>query len=295
MFPAFLLLGGFGLNFYLQTTSSGLEPVKVINWISEYPLLYASGSLFLCFLLLAASVLLPNMYIGPFIVMLLCAVVGTADYKKLQTTGEPLFPWDLLLLKNAADMLTITKGMISPMMLAAAVLAAAVVIWLLRRLPEVKLRLPLRLLLGSVSVLLLAGFITMIGGQTSLSSSMKYQNIFWNQKVNYAQNGFLYAFTGNLRQNLMEQPEGYSRHNIEAIAAKYSQLLPGDTAVPPAGEQPNILFMMDEAFFDPTRLGGLTFSSDPLSFIHGSENKAPSGYLLSPEFGEIRPMLNLKR
>jgi phosphoglycerol transferase MdoB-like AlkP superfamily enzyme len=43
--------------------------------------------------------------------------------------------------------------------------------------------------------------------------------------------------------------------------------------------------MMDEAFFDPTRLPGYTLSEDPLKFIHGEAGETPSGYLLSPEFG----------
>ncbi|WP_342565886.1 LTA synthase family protein [Paenibacillus sp. FSL R7-0345] len=284
LLAAGLLFTGFLLNSCLQTASFGLDFQRMFGWISQYPLLYITGSLFFFFLLLAALVILPNMYIGPGIIILLVAITATADYKKLATTGEPLFPWDLLLLKNAADMRTITKGMISPLMLAAAVLSAAVLIWLLRRLPVLKLRLPLRFLLGSASILMLAGFISMVGGQSSLASSLKYQNVFWNQKVNYTQNGFLYAFTGNLKQNLMEQPEGYSRQAIKEIAARYSEQ-PAAVRASAAGEQPNILFMMDEAFFDLTRLEGLAFSEDPLSFIHAAESKVPSGYLLSPEFG----------
>ncbi|WP_128083676.1 LTA synthase family protein [Paenibacillus sp. DMB5] len=279
-----LLLAGFLLNFCLQAASFSLELQRIFGWILEYPLLYISGSLFFFFFLLAASVLLPNMYIGPGIILLAGAVTGTANYKKLSTTGEPLFPWDLLLLKNAADMRTITKGMISPPLLAAGVLFVAVLVLLLRRLPEMKLRLPSRITLGVISVIILAGFITMVSGQSPLASSLKYQNIFWNQKVNYTQNGFLYAFTGNLRQNLMEQPEGYSKQAIEEIAARYREQ-PDSGGTAAAGEQPNILFMMDEAFFDPTRLEGLAFSEDPLSFIHSAEQTTPSGYLLSPEFG----------
>ncbi|WP_425517060.1 LTA synthase family protein [Paenibacillus tritici] len=82
----------------------------------------------------------------------------------------------------------------------------------------------------------------------------------------------------------MEKPEGYSREAVEAVAAKYSAL--PDTPVQASPEeQPNILFMMNEAFFDPTRLPGYTLSEDPLKFIHGAAEQTPSGYLLSPEFG----------
>ncbi|KWX87951.1 hypothetical protein AMQ83_09860, partial [Paenibacillus riograndensis] len=61
--------------------------------------------------------------------------------------------------------------------------------------------------------------------------------------------------------------------------------LPDTASGQAAVEQPNILFMMDEAFFDPTRLPGISLSDDPLKFIHQAESATPSGYLLSPEFG----------
>ncbi len=279
-----LLLMGLLLNLFIQAATLELNLLKVFLWIGDYPLLYAAGSLFFFFLLLACSAILPNLYLGPVLISLVCAVLGIADYKKLTTTGEPLFPWDLLLLKNAGEMSKITKGMVSPLELSAAVLLVAVLLWVLIKLPKTKLRLPLRVLLAGISAVMLGGFITMVGGQTTLASSLKYQNIFWNQKVNYTQNGFLFAFAGNLRQNLLEQPDGYSRKAIEDIAAKYSAL-PDSAAAGTAVEKPNIIFMMDEAFFDPTRLGGLTFSEDPLKFIHQEESATPSGYLLSPEFG----------
>lgn len=278
-----LLLGGFLLNYFMQAASLEMNMLKVLEWIGEYPLLYVAGSLFFFFLLLAGAAILPNMYVGPALISLLCVMLGIADYKKLATTGEPLFPWDLLLLKNAAEMSKITKGMISPLALAAAASLLAALVWLLLKLPKTMLRLPLRLVLAGISAVFLAGFITMVGGQTSLASSLKYQNIIWNQKVNYTQNGFIFAFAGNLRQNLLEKPAGYSRKAIEDIAAKYGTL--PDSAAAAAAEQPNIIFMMDEAFFDPTRLSGLTFSEDPLKFMHREEAATPSGYLLSPEFG----------
>ncbi|AIQ63997.1 hypothetical protein PSTEL_13775 [Paenibacillus stellifer] len=278
------LVGGLLLNFIMQTASFDLNVVRVLNWITNYPLLYISGSLFFFFILLAFASILPNMYAGPLIAFILIFVLGVADYKKLATTGEPLFPWDLMLLKNAGEMAKITKGMISPLMIIAAIAVVAALVYVLRKLPRVKAGLVVRGVMTVSSVAVIAGFMAMVGGHSTLATSMNYQNIYWNQKVNYTQNGFLYAFTGNLRQNLMEKPEGYSREAIVAIAKKYGNVssAAGGAAV---SETPNIMFMMDEAFFDPTRLKAFTFSEDPLAFIHAEETKTPTGFLLSPEFG----------
>ncbi|MGG0172588.1 LTA synthase family protein [Paenibacillus dokdonensis] len=278
-----LLLGGFTLNFIMQAASLR-NMGSALNWISQYHWLYISGSLFFFFVLLIFSVILPNVYSGALIAFVVCFIIAVANYKKLGTTGEPLFPWDLNQIKNAQEMSKITKGMISPYAVIAAIVLIALLVYLIFKLPKVKIQLPLRFVIVVISVAAIIGFLQMIGSQTALATSMKYQNIPWNQKVNYAQNGFVYAFAGNLKQKLMEKPEGYSQEAIAAIAKKYSAL-PDNTSVNGSAEQPNIMYMMDEAFFDPTRLPTYTFSEDPLKFIHQEQNSTPSGFLLSPEFG----------
>lgn len=279
-----LLFSGFLLNFFLQAASFDMNVWSVFNWISEFYWLYLFGSLFFFFVLLGFAALLPNIYTGPLVTVLACVLLGITDYKKLITTGEPLFPWDLLLVKNTGEMLRITKGMISPLAVTLAVIVIAGLIYLLTKLPKIKIRLPLRIFFTTLSLAMITGFILMVGGQYTLASSIQYQNIFWNQKVNYTQNGFVFAFTGNLKQNLMEKPECYSREAITKIAEKYSAL-PDLAASYQTAEQPNIMYMMDEAFFDPTRMPTYTMSADPLTFIHQEEKKTPSGFLLSPEFG----------
>jgi len=283
-FLLLLLLGGFVLNFFIQFASFSLNWVSVYGWITSFYWLYLVGSLFFFFVLLASSAIFPNLYTGPLIVFLASVLLGITNYKKLSTTGEPLFPWDLMLVKNAGEMSRITKGMVSPFAIILAVILIIGLIWLIFKLPKLKIRLPIRLAYLVVSIAMIWGFFLMIVGQYSFASAIHYQNIYWNQKVNYTQNGFVFAFAGNLRQDLIEKPAHYSRETIEQIAKKYSALADSTTAAAPA-EQPNIMYMMDEAFFDPTRLPNFTFSEDPLKFIHEEEKTTPSGFLLSPEFG----------
>ncbi|WP_151734731.1 LTA synthase family protein ['Paenibacillus yunnanensis' Narsing Rao et al. 2020] len=278
---AVLLLSGFILNFILQLASFNLDVYAVLAWISEYYWLFLAGALCLFLLLLCSSVILPNLYTGPAVTGFLLIAVAAAAYKKQGTTGEPLFPWDLLMLRNAPEMLRITQGMISPLMLAAAVLLIGVLVWLIRKLPTIQVRMTLRLAVLLAGLFGIAGFVDMVSAQSPLTATMKYENLFWNQKVNYSRNGFVFAFTGNLRQNLLEEPEGYSREAIAVIADKYA----AETGETRSGLQPNILFMMDEAFFDPVRMSAYQYSEDPLPFIRQAAEDNPSGYLLSPEFG----------
>ncbi|MCJ8014892.1 LTA synthase family protein [Paenibacillus sp. KQZ6P-2] len=279
-----LLLGGFILNFIMQAASLNMDFDSVFNWISQYYWLYISGSLFFFFVLLTFSALIPNVYSGALIAFVICIILAIANYKKQGTTGEPLFPWDLRQIKNAQEMSKIVKGMISPYAVILALILIALLVYLIFKMPKIKIQLPLRFLMIVLSVTIIVGFVQMVGSQTALATSMKYQNIPWNQKVNYSQNGFVYAFAGNLNQTLMDKPDGYNKDAIEAIAKKYSALPDQMSGKAPA-EQPNIMFMMDEAFFDPTRMPTYTMSEDPLKFIHQVQNSTPSGYMLSPEFG----------
>ncbi len=288
-----LLLAGCMLNIFLQAASLGMKFGAVADWVARYPALYLAGSLFLFFLLLLFAALVPGGYPGPLLAVAVVVLLGTADNRKLATTGEPLFPWDLMLLKNAGEMRHITRGMLSPLWIAIAAALIVLLLYGMRKLPKVRMRLTWRLLLGGVSAALAGGFLFVVGSGSSLASSLHYENLYWNQKVNYTQNGFLFAFAGNLHQNVMEKPDGYSREAILRIAAKYggngseaaNPAPTGGTEAEQDAKMPDILFMMDEAFFDPTRLPGYSFSADPLVFIHGAAKSSPSGYLLSPEFG----------
>lgn len=76
----------------------------------------------------------------------------------------------------------ITKGMIPPLALAAAVLLIAAVVWLIFKLPKIKVALPLRMLITVLSVAMISGFVSMVAHQSSLAASMKYQNIFGTRR-----------------------------------------------------------------------------------------------------------------
>ena len=278
-----LLCSGFILNFLIQLFSFNLEFEATWGWIYKHIGLYICGSLFFFCLLLGFAAIIPNIYISTVAISFILLIIGFANYKKQSTTGEPLYPWDFMQLKNAKEMTTITQGMISPIAAGVTVVLLGVIGYAIYKLPKISIRIWLRAVTLVIATSLIGSFIWVVSARPEAIASLKYNNIFWNQKVNYSQNGFLFAFTGNLKHNLMEKPQGYSKEVIEQIAEKYSSL-PQPTGVK-LPEDANIVYIMNEAFFDPTRLNGLEFSEDPLTFIHGEHDNKRTGYLLSPEFG----------
>lgn len=281
-----LLCSGFILNFLIQLFSFKFEFGPTWGWVYKHIGLYICGSLFLFFLLLAFAAIIPNIYISTLMMSFIVLIIGFANYKKQSTTGEPLYPWDFMQLKNAKEMTTITQGMISPIAVGVTIVVLGVIGYVIYKLPTIRIRIWLRAVTLVIATSLTVSFIWVVSARPEAIASLKYNNIFWNQKVNYSQNGFLFAFTGNLKHNLMEKPTGYSKETIEAIAKKYSDLpASSSTSSNPLPMEANIVYIMNEAFFDPTRLENLQFSEDPLKFIHGAYPNKRTGYLLSPEFG----------
>ncbi|MDE1994043.1 MAG: LTA synthase family protein, partial [Rhizobiaceae bacterium] len=99
--------------------------------------------------------------------------------------------------------------------------------------------------------------------------------IVWDQKENYSYNGFIIAFSLNLPMAHVPTPAGYGQQAIDAIPARNYAYLPGPR------EKPDVIMLMSESFWDPTRLSKLTFTPDPMPNIRAAE----AGYVFSPEFG----------
>ena len=97
----------------------------------------------------------------------------------------------------------------------------------------------------------------------------------WDQKENYASNGFVLAFALNLPMATLAAPAGYSAETIDRIAA---ESVMARVAV---GERPDIVIVMSESFWDPARLPGVSIAPDPIPTARALR----SGDVFSPEFG----------
>lgn len=206
--------------------------------------------------------------------------------------GEPFFPWDILLNKESMDIASLVTGK-AAMLRIGAVLVAVIVVLLLRWvLPRVTLPLISRIGLGLFSLYAMYAF----GVKTPLAGKILdhagVNEIVWNQQENYTNNGLALAFTLNVKNSIVPKPENYSDQSIAAVAANLQQAQSSSglqkasvSADPLNGKKPNVIFVMSEAFWDPTLLTNVKFSEDPLPTIHRLQKESTSGYLLSPQFG----------
>jgi phosphoglycerol transferase MdoB-like AlkP superfamily enzyme len=99
--------------------------------------------------------------------------------------------------------------------------------------------------------------------------------MMWDQKENYRSNGFILAFIFNVPMADVAAPAGLNTEALDAIPARNYGYLAGPR------EKPDVIMLMSESFWDPTRMKNLNFSADPMPTIRASQ----SGHVFSPEFG----------
>ncbi len=104
---------------------------------------------------------------------------------------------------------------------------------------------------------------------------LKVIPIMWDQTENYRHNGFALAFAINLPMANVSAPAGYMADAIDRIPVKP---LPAGTS---HRSKPDVIVLMSESFWDPTRLPNVKLSPDPMPTIREMQ----SGNVFSPEFG----------
>ncbi len=269
---------------------------ETLAWIRRNTSIYAlnaliSGSALILFYSLIGSVFLA---VGAAAVLL--SVMAFINYYKSMLVGEPFFPWDIILNKEGMDVGPLFTGAQDLLKLAVILAALGGLIYLHRKL---KSRLMVswisRGILGAVSLAVLLSFGLQVSWAKERVAKAGVDDTIWSQQANYDSNGLLLAFTLNVQNAQVPEPEDYSADKMASLA----QGLTADTfgeAIPafnqtggkePAAPQkrPNVVFIMSEAFWDPTRLSNVSFSADPVPTLHQLQQSYPSGTMLSPQFG----------
>jgi phosphoglycerol transferase MdoB-like AlkP superfamily enzyme len=258
-----------------------------IHWILSYKRLFLLN-VGLSFCLLAfIYAIVGSLAISGAISTLLLGIMALISYMKVKMIGEPFFPWDILLNKESMDIASLVTGKAA--MIRIGSIAAAVIVVLLLKwvLPRVKLPIVIRVGLGLFSIYALYAFGIKAPLAGKVLDRVGVNEIVWNQQENYTINGLALAFTLNVKNSIVQKPSTYSDQAIASAAAGI-QTAGGKEAKltdPLGGKKPNVIFIMSEAFWDPTLLPNVTFNEDPLPTIHRLQKESTSGYLLSPQFG----------
>lgn len=98
--------------------------------------------------------------------------------------------------------------------------------------------------------------------------------------MNYEENGVLLGFILNANYLSVDRPLNYEKELVEQVMNDTTPTYKVDPNF-----KPNIIFVMSEAFWDPTLLKGISFSEDPIPYFHSLQTDQTSGVMLSPVYG----------
>lgn len=222
----------------------------------------------------------------------LCCVPATVTYFKLTLRGEPFLPWDIYQAGEAMQVVGQAGIEIQPSMVGSIVILVLITVALCfvrRPAWNVKKRIAAILLPAAGTLLMVFGIYL----QPAATRAFGIVPDMWLQDRYYRNNGVVTGFMSNLQMLKIAAPQGYSEKEIQKITqeiAKDENPAPHfDNSYAAAGDgkvkQPNIIYVMDESYWDASRLEGVEYSEDISANIHRLEQECASGRAYSPSFG----------
>ncbi len=256
--------------------------VDVIEYLtsSSRPGLVAVGIMFLvlCF----ADAIIGKAYQSTLFVAPLALLPAFFSGQKQLFLSDPLFPSDLLFGRQIMQLLPamVAAEPVKAIALACGslvfVAAFVTLIWKSRKVFP-RLNLSGRGVRLAPAFPLLAGFISLMDPMafSAFRDRLNIVPMMWDQKENYRHNGFLMAFAFNVPMASVSAPAGY---NHVAITDMQTDLLPASFF---SGRQADVIVVMSESLWDPTKMSSVRYSADPMPTIRAAQ----SGQVFSPEFG----------
>jgi phosphoglycerol transferase MdoB-like AlkP superfamily enzyme len=256
--------------------------IDITEYMTSFsrPGLVATGVVFL--MLIFADAVIGKAYQSALFIGPLALLPAFFSGQKQLFLSDPLFPSDLLFGRQIVELL--------PAMVAAEpakaiglaigstlfIAAFITLIWKSRKVFP-RLNLAGRGVRLALAFPLLAGFVTLMDPMafSALRDRLSIVPMMWDQKENYRHNGFLLAFAFNVPMASVSAPAGY---NHVAITDIQSDRMPASFF---SGRQADVIMVMSESLWDPTRMESVSYSADPMPVIRASQ----SGQLFSPEFG----------
>ncbi|MFN7249452.1 MAG: LTA synthase family protein [Anaerobacillus sp.] len=242
--------------------------IDVFKWLGDKPILFFFNLLLLYLFFLVLKLLTRRIRVALWVLSLSMLTFFTISRIKLNLKGEPFLPWDFSLGKEAAKIgeyfNLVSIGDVTFLFLLALFFILVPFAFSNQKL-EAKM--------GGVMVLLSMLLIILF-----YVNSMNGQ-VHWHQSISYQVNGVQGGFIQAIKEMRINEPDGYSETTINELREQFSKV---ESSL---GKKPNIIFIMNEAFWDPMRLTNVKFNEDPLPFFRELQQNYTSGNLLAPVFG----------
>ncbi|MBE7114904.1 sulfatase-like hydrolase/transferase [Bacillus paranthracis] len=264
--------------------------IEAMNWIYLYNMQFILSFVVIYAIYILVYNLIGKVFLSMILTSCTLVILGIVNYLKLIFRGDPLYPSDFTQIMHMQSVIPMVMDYFSWSYIFVIILSivACIVagIYMRRYIQNVKTHLGIRALLvvGSIFVLYTYGnFANTFMNKVFQKSGVDF--VLWDQNENYASNGFVLGFISNLDTTVMEKPKNYSKENMLQIANDIKKQYSGNIGSQKKKEKPNIIFVMSESFWDPTKATNLSFSEDPVPNLHHYIENFPGGQTISPTFG----------
>ncbi|HDR8351635.1 MULTISPECIES: LTA synthase family protein [Bacillus] len=264
--------------------------IEAMNWIYFYNMQFILSFVVIYAIYILVYNLIGKVFLSMVLTSCTLVILCIVNYLKLIFRGDPLYPSDFTQITHMQSVIPMVMDYFSwsyIFVIIVSIVACIVAgIYMRRYIQNVKIHLGIRALLvvGSIFVLYAYGnFANTFMNKVFQKSGVDF--VLWNQNENYASNGFVLGFISNLDTTVMEKSKNYSKENMLQIANDIKKQYSGNIGNQKKKEKPNIIFVMSESFWDPTKVTNLSFSEDPVPNLHHYIENFPGGQTISPTFG----------
>ncbi len=220
-------------------------------------------------------------------------VPATVTYYKLKLRGEPFFPWDLSQVSEATDVMGKAGLELQTSMWVTVLIYIALII-LACFIKEPKTDWRRRLMQGGIPAVGALALVVGVFFSPAVSKLVGITPDMWMQNRYYRNYGVIAGFLTNIQNLQVDKPENYSQQAVNELVqeAQNQDLGPvfeGSYKESGTNEikQPNIIFVMDESFWDVAELEdyGVVFDQPVTPNLHRLMETSAYGKAYSPSFG----------
>ncbi|PFJ19471.1 phosphoglycerol transferase [Bacillus cereus] len=264
--------------------------LEAINWIYHYNMQFILSFVVIYAIYILVYNLIGKVFLSVILTSCTLVILGVVNYLKFIFRGDPLYPSDFTQITHMQSVIPMVMEYFSWSYIFVVILSivACIIagIYIQKYIQNVKIHLGIRALLviGSIFVLYVySNYTNTFMNKVFQKSGIDF--VLWDQNENYASNGFVLGFISNLDTTVMEKPKDYSQEKMLQIANDIKKQYSSNRGKQKKTEKPNIIFVMSESFWDPTKVTNLSFSEDPLPNLHHYIENFPGGQTISPSFG----------
>lgn len=218
-------------------------------------------------------------YVSIFLLIFILANLGAyISSVKIKFRGIPFLPFDISLGKEALNV-SQYDGFFNPIIILMGIsVLIGVFIIIFKGFKAFQYEFKKHVLVASISLILFS--ILSFEKPIDVKAGFNVNSFTSDPVKNYDQNGFLLGFFLDADSITPTKPDGYSEENMNKILNRSNKIKTEENSV-----KPNIIYIMSEAFWDPTLMKEVSFSKDPIPFFHYLQENFTSGSMLAPVYG----------